>query len=175
MVPSLDLLDVSQGEIKDTEFTSGVVGGSELTTINILNYLEDPDTHIQKYDTIDTRTVTIELWGNRQQDKKFLTLASNYKFPPLYKFQVKLIDDIEEDDVFRNFIKIMSTSISEPLKYLHLGGGHYSDLYYFRDSLENVLPLVSEQIYLVSFCINGETLLKIFKNAINVKSLVIAD
>lgn len=174
MVPSLNLLDDDFVD-KSSPHGDGQNQVSRYGTTDIINFLECTDDHEKHISEMDTSNIIVELWANRQQDKNFMKLASKYEFPEILKLQVKMLGSLIDYDEVKHFNRMMRTAFTQPISYLHLGGGHYGDLSSFNKSFKNILPLVTEQIFLVSFKIDGDTLHKIFKYATNVKSLVLCD
>lgn len=102
-------------------------------------------------------------------------IAKKLKFPEINKLKVKLIGDMDQYNEYKDLETMLQKSFTQPLKYLHLGGGNYASLHKYRDGLKKILPLITDQIYLVSFVIDGKTLRKIIKYARNAKALVLCD
>lgn len=176
MVPCADFFDKDFAIEDNIISTSSKKGGAaKFDTTDIINYLENPETHSKRFPDLVSSQITLELWGNREQDKKFMALASKHQFPEIHKLQVKMVSDMKKHHELKDFNNMMRKSFKEPMKYLHLGGGHYADLGPLKKGLKNIIPLVTDQIYLVSFNIDGRTLSKIFEYARNVRSLVLCD
>lgn len=175
MVPSLDLME---NDFERTGMPSQIdtnKNETRLATNDIINYLESSDGQSKLYEDMNTSSMVLELWWNKEIDKKFIRVASKYTFPEIHKLQVKLLGHLDEQEDQQSFENMLKTSFNQPMKYLHLGGGHYCNLSNYKKAFKNLLPLVTEEIYLVSFKIDGFTLSSIFKYAVNCKSLVICD
>lgn len=176
MVPSKSLLesDIARSDILSLH-TLGPLDETKWAANEVMTYLEGANEKKLDLKEIDTTSVNIELWWINSADLKFMKIATKYTFPQINKLQIKLLGHVEDDENRKCIEDMLLLSFNEPIKNLQLGGGHYWDLSKFKKSLRNILPLITEEVWLVSFKIDGSTLSKLFQYACNCKHLILWD
>lgn len=132
---------------------------------------------LQKILNIDDirSTTIIKFHCEKLRDAELLYEASKLKFPPIKKLELINMDDLIIDEDIQGANDMLGKAITTPMKYLYLGGGSHGDLNRFADGLENILKLVSQQIFISGFTIDANTLRTIFEQGAKCDYIVLDD
>jgi hypothetical protein len=158
---------------KDYPSTSPLISKGEFDTEKLREILKTLKNGPKGGD-IDLNTI-VEFRCESLGDAEILYEASKLKFPQFKKLELCNMDELIIEEDIQGANDLLGKSITCPLKYLYLGGGNYGDLNKYKNGLENILKLVTHQIFITGFTIDSDTLKTIFEQSSNVDYLVLDD
>lgn len=141
----------------------------EAKIIPLLGFLEDPPSPIDQLNSNQILTLS----GSEEKDLEFVDKTKHLRFPSLKKltlWHLALSNSRHEAKIANEWL---SNAFYYNLKYFEIDSGFRRiDLSKYRGGLQNVLSLVTHQIYIARFKIDVDTLKQIFERGHQARCLV---
>lgn len=98
------------------------------------------------------------------KDRRFVFKTKRFKFPEIKELKILNMDEESDDTNPKSVNYFLKHSFNRPIRYLYLNGGEYGKLNKFSAGLNKLLSNVTEEIFIVNFTIDSETLKKVIIN-----------
>lgn len=105
---------------------------------------------------------TIKINCNEKRDQKFIKKAYNCEFPAIKRLYLYQIGNMPKSKYLDNF---MCNSLNYTLRYLFISGGNWCEIGNYYIAFMKVIPIVTEEVYIDCFTLDGSTVSSIIEKA----------